>query len=560
MVTVTRIICLVMVLLSFSCGNLKKEVGPSIPWGRGISDETKEDFDMVEQLKENPLDVNEAGVEDFLSIPGFPSHLATRVIQVRGKRRSGTKWLYELTPPEREMLYAFSDYLILPDRTTLGISGRITADRLGSKGYERNDFFLSLQTEGRKGQVRSRSAPRRRATSMYLATRCFAGYLRVHGGDFLPTFGTGFLFAGYTSSYPFSRRYLFSGTRRVMGRTSFFGAAMRGIALEAWKGRVHTLLFTGYPRNYRDGSIELEKAQVRGARLEVRTGPGRFGASILRDCSSPTSECFSVDGRLGVGCAILFGEIVYNVTAGTGAFWGLSWKRNSLKLGFLMHYAPGGLVTRFGRIPGGSTLSQRGFTLILQNRIVTGSEIRAAFERSSQSLVFDLRQRETLRLEGLQRWRGWNVKVSYVSRRETRLVGLPFPGDAEPTVRKSMSANILIKRSPRRALSLRLSIRCPHGDTDAGYLISPSLWVSLLSGHVRAVTAYAIYRTMKGMQRFYYYEPSCEGSYPWRMVQGEGERGTLMVKVSLRGITFLCGFSAQSGKGVESCIQTLFDF
>ncbi len=549
-----------MVFLSFSCGNLKKEVAPSVPWGRGIIDETREDFDMVEQLKENPLDVNEADAEDFLSIPGFPSHLAARIIQVRGKRRSGTRWLYELTPPEREMLYVFSDYLILPDRTTLGISGRITADRLGSKGYERNDFFLSLQTEGRKGQVRSRSAPRRRATSMYLATRCFAGYLRVHGGDFLPTFGTGFLFAGYTSSYPFSRRYLFSGTRRVMGRTSFFGVAMRGIALEAWKGRVHTLLFTGYPRNYRDGSIELEKAQVRGARLEVRTGPGRFGASILRDGSSPTSECFSVDGRLGVGCAILFGELVYNGTAGTGAFWGLSWKRNSLELGFLMHNAPSGLVTRFGRIPGGSMLSQRGFTLILQHRIVTGSEIRTAFERSSQSLVFDLRQRETLRLEGLQRWRGWNVKVSHVSRREIRLVGLPFPSDAEPMVRKSMSANILIKRSLGKALSLRLSIRCPHSDTDAGYLMSPSLWVSLLSGHVRVVTSYAIYRTMKGMQRFYYYEPGCEGSYPWRMVQGEGERGILMVKVSLRGITFLCCSSAQSGNRIESCVQTLFDF
>ncbi|MCK4236089.1 MAG: hypothetical protein KAX38_03145, partial [Candidatus Krumholzibacteria bacterium] len=476
---------------------------------------------------------------------------------VRGVRSSGTKWLSRLTPPERETLYRYREFLVLPDRPPTRVSMRISEDRIGSSGLERSDAFISILGDRWKVISRARASVYGRPASFYISSEAMSGRFRLHGGDFLPDFSMGLLFCAYVFSYPFTGGYPFRGYRWLVGRTSFYGRSIRGLAGEVWLGRARAIFFTGSPRYYRSGSFHLEGERVCGGRIEFGAVGGEAGFTVSGDPSSAGGRLLGVDARWRIGKMVLGCEVACDGRARIAGTWGMSLRGKVFDAGILLHGCPYRLGNRFGCTAGrgASAPSRRGIGVVLRRRIPRRIEIRASLERSSSRAGFDLQKRDLKRVEIVKKWKGGSIKLSFRLKNRESFENVPCPGGESMTFSTSKNLNLLYVWRLRRDLRLRTSLGCPWGKDYVGVLLSPSLGVSLFSGRIMVSAACSIFRSLEGKAIFHFYEPSLKGSYPWSTVSGDGCRTVLLVNSSFGAFGLSGRIVADSTRGLEARVQ-----
>ncbi|HUV37671.1 MAG TPA: hypothetical protein VMX58_12100 [Patescibacteria group bacterium] len=523
-------------LLVLSCAGAGID-GENLSEGDGErnQDTAMEEYDAIERLEENPLDLKRATREMLLEIPGFPPRLAARVIGVRNGRSTVTQLLERLTPAERETLYRFRRFLVLPQRRTTRIRARAGLDRVGMDGSERADTYLSVENEVWRVRLRSRSSVQGGALSPYVSRRVLSSSLNLCGGDFVPDFAMGLLFNGAPYFYPFSPGFPFRGRRWIVPAPSWYSEAVRGCAVEARRGCIRGMLFTGRPRTYTGRSIEIDDRSVWGGRVRADVRRGEVGFTCRRGELDACGPLCSVDCRWRAATVQTALELVAAGPGRGAATWGVSLREDRIDAGLVAYRVPYGSGTGFASVPGGAIRAsswQRGCAAVMSGTAYGRSIVRASYERYVSGDAAERRERESIRMELETKWRPASLRVSYRWRLNRDTDGIPYPtGGTVQEASESESGHILFIGRRGAALQVRLSARFISEEGDRGYLLAPSVRFGLLRRHVRCTVAGCVYRSVSGEPVLYTYEPGFEGSYPWISVRGNGWRGTVLIDV-----------------------------
>jgi hypothetical protein len=546
--------------VSGGCGG--RHIRGDFPADGETGDHVIEEYEIIEDLRENPIDLRTADVEDLVSIPGFPRELALRVIEERGKRRSAAGWLSSMTPPERESLYGFEDFLVLPERKRLRFSARAKKEGLASQVPGRNDFYCSLIGDRRRLNVRLRTYREDRTAAVYCSSRAMSGHLRLHGGDYQPDFSMGLLLSGHDSSYPFSGGYPLRSSRRIIGRTSFYGETLRGGALEIWADRTSVILFAGKRRLYKSNLFRFEDDIVRGARLEIEAGERSAGATVICDPGA-TGDCLAaVDGRIVTRKLRLGAELAWNGSRRCAFAWGFSSGGDRSRIGAVLYSIPYGFGNRFGCVCGNRCRTDsmlKGCSVVLERRLPLRVACRAALENTMSENGFESKRKLTTRGEIERRGARATFKVSWTSRITDRTTYIPFPGSEPPETTESQSLHALLTWRPARGVLIRQSVRCPYSRAHAGYVASPTIRLAAFSGAVRCAVCCSVYRSLRGTPLFYLYEPVLRGGYPWRTLRGDGWRMVIRLESRFRTLRLSSLLSSDGGRGVEAAVQLAVD-
>lgn len=507
--------------------------------GQRYQETAMEDYEAVRRLEENPLDLKRATREMLLSIPGFPPRLAKRVIWARDEHRSGTQWFKLLTPAERETLYRFERFLVLPERGPTRIRARIGRNRIGVEGSERTDAFLSVENEMWRLRLRGRGNEQGRALSPYISRMVFSSSLNLCFGDFTPDFAMGLLFNGSPYYYPFSSGFPLRGRRWIVPAPSLYFEALRGCAIEAWRGCLRGMFFGGRPRTYTGRTVEVDSRCVWGGRVRAMVGRGEAGITLRRNEPDGADPLCALDCRWRRGNVRTAVEMV---AAGRGAgagTWGLSLQGYPVDVGVVTYQVPFGFGSRFAAVPGGAirvSSWQRGCAAVVSGAVRRRSVIRTSYERYVSGDAADRRQTEIIRTEFEARWKPVTLRFSYRWRFQRDDPGIPYPADEPVSSSGSGGGHILFIGRRGAAAQVRVSARFTDEERGRGYLVSSSTRFELLRRHVRCTVAGCLYRAVSGAPILYTYEPVLEGSYPWVSVRGSGWRGIMLIEMRWGGL------------------------
>lgn len=546
MASLKRSVCLLALLTLCSCGISQSEP-PHYGFGEA-SQGDPEEYELLALLEEHPLDPMKVRSGDLLAIPGFPVRLAERIVELREGTRSVSTLIGRLTPPERNAIYRFEPYLLLPGRRPVRWETRFTV----VERKEENDRLWDLRTDLRSQRCRvlARSRPDG-VYRFYLSGGFCRGYLRFHAGDFMPDLAWGLVSSSYHSSYPFSNGYCIRRCRWITGTSSFYGPSIRGSALEVWMGGMHMLIFRGNECSYYNGRLITRDEQLSGLRCEAGSEMATVGATFYIGPRLPEGRALSLDfgldrGAVEMQCEIaLFGK---NAAEGVCAF-RVRGSENDLRLLFRGN----GLnaSSRFGRSFHGRSGPKRGLAFVARRRMGGRVEILSAFERWSS---WNGRQRDSgdlIRVELKRRGRISDTKLSYSWRRDDVCDLMPFPPQDDTAIDVTRSASLLQSFRLNGSTRLRISIRMPLEER-RGILIAPSI---LLDRPIKAALSYAWHRSYRGIPLFYLYEPTVRGTYPWRTLRGEGYRISAMCEVSANIMRLSSGFYVDESGEREGTVQ-----
>lgn len=498
-----------------------------------------ENYETVRRLEENPLDPKRATREMLLSIPGFPPRLARRVIRARDRNRSGTRWLKLLTPAEREALYRFERFLILPERRPTRVRARITHDRIGVEGSERTDTFLSMENELWRLRLRGRRGEQGEVLSPYISRMVFSSSSNLCLGDFIPDFAMGLLFNGSPYYYPFSSGFPLRGRRWIVAAPSLYYEALRGCAVEVWRGRLRGMFFGGHPRTYNGRSIDIEGRRIWGGRLHAVAGSCEAGITLRRDELDGAGGFCALDGRWRRGdvhAAVELAAAGRDTGAGT---WGVSLRGDRVDVGVVAYRVPFGFGSGFAAVPGGAIGAsswQRGCAAVVSGTVRRRSVVRTSYERYVSGDAAHRREREIVRTQFEARWKPVSLRLSYRWRFSRTDPGIPYPADEPVSSSESEGGHVLFIGRRGATAQVRLSARFTSEERGTGYLVSSLTRFGLLRRRVRCTLACCLYRIVSGEPILYAYEPVLEGSYPWVSVRGNGWRGTMLIEVRWGGL------------------------
>ena len=522
--------------------------------GSGAYEMSREEFESIERLKDDPVDPRKAGIEELLSIPDFSRELADAVIRARGERRPGTSWLDHLSPPERESIYRHAGYLILPARKATRYKVRVNAAGVGAAEHARYDGYSSLLGDGFKILLRARMAGERHYSSFYASKRLFSGSVRLHGGDFMPDFAMGLAFSSYHNDYPFSGGYPLRGYRWMAARTSFYGTSLRGCAGEVWKGSLRTLFFAGRPRSFSTGGCALDARLVSGGRIEIDLGFCSIGSTAYHDPRRGSLASF--DGRCKAG--LIAGGFEFIAGARRNAVTAsVSYNARRIDAGIILHSFPGYLPNRFGASPhseGGARRAGRGIGLVASRSFGRSLTVRGAYDRYIRYSGGGSLLRDVLRAGIARKCRGFNLEVYLTSKRYGSRVEIPYPAQGVQSVKTAhtLKTNMMYHRGA--TFRFKVAGGYIRGNGYAGYQISPSVYLGSLAGHVSIIAFFTAYHSLAGKAVFYYYEPSPKGSYPWRTVRGDGCRGVLSISLTARKFFFAWRSAIEPKSPVETSL------
>ncbi len=546
MVPMRRSVFALAVIILCSCGALRRE----LPFDSSgdMSQIDREEYELLAMLEEHPLDPMKARSDDLLMIPGFPKRLAERIYELRKDAKSLSALIGRLTPPERDALYRFEAYLLLPGGERVRWETRFTV----RERWEHHERSWDLRTDLRSQRFRilARSRPDG-VHRFYLSGGCCRGYLRVHAGDFKPDLAWGLLSSSYQSSYPFSSGYFIRGCRWIAGTSSFYGPSIRGGALEAWMGRMRLLFFRGNECTYYNGRLSTRGEAMSGFRCEAGFEDATVGVSICAGQRLPKERAVAVDfglerGIIEMQCELaLFGEVA---AEGVCAFRARG-PKNDLRLLFIGNGLSS--ASRFGRPFHGRSGPKRGLSVVARRRLGGRMELLSAFERWSS---WDGRRSDSgdlIRVELRRRGRISDTKLSYSWRRESDCRLMPFPPLFDADIDVTRSANLLQSFRLSRNARLRISIRLPL-EEERGILVAPSI---LVDRPFKAALSYAWHRSYIGTPVFYLYEPTVRGFYPWRPLGGDGWRISALCEISVHMLRFSSVFCIDGAGEREGTVQ-----
>ncbi len=546
MAVLRRFVCALALLASCSCGNLQRE--PSPDGFETASRSDREEYEVLSRLEEHPLDPMRARSGDLCTIPGFPVRLAERIVEQRAGTGSVSTLIGRLTPPERDELYRYKRYLLLPGRRPVRWESRFTVVEQQGKHERLWDVRTDLRSQ--RWRVLARSRPDG-VYRFYLSGGVCRGYLRLHAGDFTPDLAWGLVSSSYHTSYPFSSGYCIRRCRWISGTSSFYGPSIRGGALEAWIGRMRLLLFLGNECGYYNGRLFMRDEQLSGLRCEAVFKEVTAGVSVCTGPRLPEGRVVSLDfgldpGRVEMQCEFaLFGKSsVEGVFAlrvrGLGNDLRLMFRGNGLNR-----------ASRFGRLFHGRAGPKRGFSVVGRRRLRGRMDFLSAFEHWSswngrRSISGDL-----IRIELRRRGKVSETKLSYGWRRDSVSGLMPFPPQDDTDVDIARSANLLQSFRLNRSARLRISFRMPI-EKERGILVAPSI---LLDRPIKAALSYAWHHSYSGTPIFYLYEPTVRGFYPWRSLRGDGWRISAMCEISANVVRLASGFYIDGSGEREGTIQ-----
>ncbi|MDD4856675.1 MAG: hypothetical protein PHD74_01065 [Candidatus Krumholzibacteria bacterium] len=523
----------------------------------------QDDFNDLERLAENPVDPRGASLDALLLIPGFPEKLARSVVAVAGGKGSGGNWVALLTPQEREDLYRYRDYLVLPSPHPLHASCRVTADDVSEKGGGRREEHIVSTMGGWKALWRERRTVTGGGTAYYLSGSVFDGAMRFHGGTFVPDFGLGLVFGGAHRSYVFSGAYPFHNPRGIAGSTSFYSTTVLGLAAEIRYGKVRGVFFGGRPREYRSDRFEVAEEIVRGGRLEVQGGDATMGLSCSTGVSGGKGCICAADGRWESNRSILGFELAFAGKGEPALLSAFSYRAGGARTALFLYAVPPGVSGMFTGVNGKTADASTGVygaTVVAEREILPKLHARAAIDRCSRREGFDEKEDRDLRAECEKRWSRIVGKVAWATKADDCLDAVPYPGPQNDRHRISHSLGLVSDIRLARRTSLKLTLRRMWVKDGGGFLACPFMRVGLFSGRLDASALFACYRNLAGGAVCYFYEPSLEGSYPWRSASNDIERGSFIIGCNIKRLRVSTHVALEVGKPPECSLQAAWDF
>ena len=495
-------------------------------------DLAREDFDGRERLADNPIDPSRAGVETLLAIPDFPEELARSVVAAARGRRGKGAWLARLTPEEREELYRYREYLILPSRHPFHLSCRLTDSRLSTGDREVREGYVSASARGWKALWRGRSSETGGGAAYYLSGSLLADALRLHAGTFVPDYALGLVFGGSSQVHVLSTAYPFRSTRGIVGSTSFYSPAALGLGAELRLRCLHGAAFTGRPRVYKSDHFEEEEGTVFGGRVEWEARSAVLGASASTAASGSEGSIYGIDGRLTVDRTRFGFELGSRASGEPALLSTLSCELGRSHTALFLYSVPPGMRGRFGKVNGRTPAvasAAHGVTAALERDLLPRLQARAAVDRYCRTDGLDERERYSVRFECESKLKRVTLRLTWVSSDDGHRDVVPYPGapagDRSESSSLGLVSDIRIGRWARIALTLR-EVRDEDG---TGYLMQPAARMSLFEGRLRGSVSLAHYSATRGGAVCYFYEPSLKGSYPWRAASGDTDRAVLLI-------------------------------
>ncbi|MGD1048565.1 MAG: hypothetical protein ABR899_07435 [Candidatus Krumholzibacteriaceae bacterium] len=495
-------------------------------------DLAREDFDVRERLADNPIDPSRAGIETLASIPGFPEELARSIVAAARERRVEGGWLARLTPEEREELYLYRDYLVLPAPHPFHMSCRLTENRFSTGGEGVKDGYVSVNAGGWKALWRGKVSETGGGSACYLSGSLFADALRLHGGTFVPDYALGLVFGGSSQVSVLSSAYPFHSPRGIAGSTSFYSPAVLGAGAELRFRRFRGAAFAGRPRVYRSDHFEEDGGGVFGGRVELQEGNAVFGASGSSDASGSGRSICAIDARLAADRTKLGFELGSRGAGEPAILSGFSCGLGRSHAGLFLYSVPAGLRGTFGEIDGrtpGASNSAHGVTAAIEGEIVPRLKARAAIDRYSRADGLDERERRSVRVECERKWKRFMLRLTWVSTDDGHRDVVPYPGSLTGERSESSSLGVVSGIRIARQASLGFTLREVRDGDGLGYLVQPTARTSLFGERLKASVSLARYRAVKGAAVCYFYEPSLKGSYPWRVASRDTERAVFLI-------------------------------
>lgn len=508
--------------------------------GTGRFGETAmEQYEEERRLEENPLDPKRATRDMLLSIPGFPTRLADRIIETRERNPAGTRWITLLTPPEREALYRFARFLVLPTRRPARIRARVGRSRICIDGAARTDAYLSVESDRWRLRARGRSARGAAAVSPYMSRMTASSSVHLCIGDFMPDVAMGLLFNGSPYYYPFSSGFPLRGRRWVVPAPSWYREGVRGCAVEAWRGRVRCMVFGGHARSYDGSVVAVDDRWIWGGRVRAGAGGGSAGITIRRNEGDGGGPICAMDGGWRRGDLRTAAEVV---AAGRGAgalTWGASLRSEPVDVGVVTYRVPFAFGSGFAAVPGGAIRAsswQRGYGTVVSGTVRENAVARVSYERYVSGDASRSKRKETIRAQLELRWKPLALRLSYRRRFERRGRGIPYPAGVPAAAERSDSGCILCNLRRGAALRIRVSARYVGEKRGKGYVVSTMTRFGLLGNRLGCTLAGSLCRAVGGDPILYTYEPVLEGSYPWISMRGNSWRGSLLIEMRRGGL------------------------
>jgi hypothetical protein len=523
----------------------------------------EDEFDEIERLRENPIDPVGASREELLSIPGFPEDLAGRVAAETGERRSARGWIERLTPPERYELYRYRDYLLLPDEPPARLRIRWTEGGISPRTAAREEGYVSCAAGGWKALWRARRLEGGSGSSCCLSGDALSGAVRMHAGAFTADFALGLILGGSRQPYVFSSTYPFRSPRWFAGSTSFSAPSLQGAAGEFWRGNLHGALIAGRSRMYRSGRFELDEGELYGGRIALRVGPGEFGAAGLSGAFTSRGVALSIDGRWRSGPIDLGLELASRERGEPGVISALSYRAAGTRFALLLQAIPSGMTGTFCGATGGASdgaSSYGSIAAVLEREIVARVRLRAAFDRSRRTDGVDCKTKHAARAELEKGWRRAFVKLSWVSSIDEREEVIPYPWAGSAASDRTNSLGLLSNLRAGRGTDLRIALRGVRTNEGSGYLIAPILSMSLFCGRLKPAASFVSYRTFRGKPTCWFYEPSLEGSYPWRAAPKDRERYAVLISYTINMLRVSAKVALETREVSEASLQAAIEY
>jgi hypothetical protein len=524
---------------------------------------TSDEFEALEGLKENPIDPRGADLDALRSIPDFPERLAKRVVEATAGAGSGRTWIERLTPPEREELYGFREYLVLPRISSLRCSGRFTEESVTSGEGEEREGRVAVAGRGVKVLLRGKQSGNAMNGAWYLSASALSSAVRMHAGSFAPDFAMGLLFGGSAPSYLFGSSYPRHAARSIVGTTSFYGPAVFGGAVELWYRRAQGVLVFGRPRIFRSTHFDLGPERVAGARFVLRLSGGEFGLSGFGGASRPGTVIYAIDGAWGSRDEHLMFELGFAGQAIPAWLLGISSGTGGTRVGFLFHSIPSRAAGSFARVDGNALRGDCqyvGGTVVVERTIVPRLQTRAAIECFYRTAGVEDERKELFKAECEKRWTNLVVRLSWSRTVSKRQKCIPYPAESEPVFDETGSLCLNSSFRFSHNVILKLYLRAPLEDGIRGLLVSPTLTLRFFSRRLETVVSGMSYWVFKGRPVCYYYEPSLAGTNPWRAAWVAGERSSLLISYKFNWLALSCKATIEGGKPPVASLQAAATF
>jgi hypothetical protein len=511
-------------------------------------------YEVLKEFESDPLDPAEAGIDDYMDIPGFPRSLARRIVKLAAENERG--WFGRLSLKQRETLLCYRRWIDIPAWETDPLEAEFRYSRSCKERGNNDRVYLSSSAGNWKARFRAERRDSRERITFFAGSDMFSGRLKVYGGDFSCHIPLGLMFSSLSFSYPFSSGYPFGRSRWISSGARFYGNPVRGGAMLLDTGPFRSVAFAGFRRGYR---FRYRRNVSSGGAIRFSRGRIKAGGSVSFGAERKLNGIYFMysNGTVDIGFEAAAGNIPGGAWAG-----GIRYRTGNIRLGALLYSCSGGFRSEFGRIPGtGGSVSgeKRGLAASLRGRLPCGIDAGFAVDGTIRRIYHLLYQRISVRfrLDGKSGRTKGSLQWKSFSKGRDRLA--PYPGS--PLYECEMAGNIksVITVKLSGMIGMRASLCYLYGEEE-GVMLYPLLRLKFSGGAFQAELGSAVYRSLKGDGVFYAFTPAVRGAYPWERLGGTGRCLTMRMKVELFGFSIFLVLGEESGSGRSMDTQIIAEF